>query len=141
MGEKNGSVVFFNWIGVVKLTGSDIFLSHRWCFRLNWKEGRLMVGNKRKCSSRFGLIFISVTCLSGSQRLLCSDWIILCSNGKAISHMGLMGPKGVTFSKSVFPNGRVLLILLERMRHESCRGCPAGRLGAFTKSERRNSLY
>lgn len=50
MGKKNGKPDFFNWIEIVKLA---LHFPLRkwgwgWCFRPNWKEGRLMVGNKRK---------------------------------------------------------------------------------------------
>lgn len=121
MGEENEKPDWFNWIGIVKLALHFPFrkLGRGWYFRLNWKEGGLMVGNKRKWSSIFGLIFICVTYLFGLQKLLYSDWMILSWNRKTISYMGLMGPKrgeeSPVFWKCV--SQWVLLVLLKWMSH------------------------
>lgn len=75
MEEENEKPDFFYWIGIVKLA---LHFPPRkwgwgWCCRLNWKEGMLMLGNKRKWNSKFVLFFICVTYLFSFQKLFYSD--------------------------------------------------------------------
>lgn len=122
MGEENEMPNFFNWIGELALHFPCRKWRWGWCFRLNWKEGRLMLGNKRKWSSKFGLVFICVRYLFGFSEVVLSiqiEWF--CPEIERLFHTWAWwiqkGEKRILFSKSVFPNGKVLLIPVKWMSH------------------------